>query len=214
MSDYRIGPQPLASFLFFDLSAWRGHSASAKSHLIKSLAVLPLRNVSGDPAQEYFADSMTEELITDLSKISALRVTSDVSSVRYKNSQKPLQQISQELNVNAIVKGSILRVGNRVRIFAQLIYPTSDSNRWAQSYEGDLQDVLTLQSSVANAIASAVQIKMTSEEMASLKYARSVNRKALEASLEGRYHLQKWNEQQFRARKEVSNDEELSKAII
>ena len=104
--------------------------------------MLPLRNLSGDPEQEYFADGMTEALVTDLAKIGALKVISRSAIMRYKGTDKPLEEIAAELGVDAIVEGSALRVGDRVRITAQLIDPETDQALWAESYERDLQDVL------------------------------------------------------------------------
>jgi TolB-like protein len=164
---------------------------------IKSLAVLPLQNLSGDATQDFFADSMTEELITDLSQITTLRVVSHTSIARYKKTDKSLQQIAGELNVDAIVEGSVLRSGDQVRITAQLIYAPNDSNLWAQSYDRNLQDVLAMQSSVASAIASQIQVKMTPNEQARLRDVRPLSRKALDANLDGRFHLQKCREQRI-----------------
>jgi len=120
---------------------------------VHSLAVLPLQNLSGDPGQEYFADAMTEELITELSRISALDVISRTSVMSYKGSKKSLPEIARELHADAIVEGSVVRSGDRVRVTAQLIRATRDTNVWAQTYDRDLQDVLNLQSKVAQAIA-------------------------------------------------------------
>jgi TolB-like protein/DNA-binding winged helix-turn-helix (wHTH) protein len=135
---------------------------------ISSLAVLPLANLSGDPAQEYFADGMTEALITDLSRIGAFRVISRTSVMRYKATQKPLPEIARELRVDGVVAGSVLRSGDRIRITAQLIHATDDRHLWAESYERDLSDVLVVQSEVARSIARAVSVKLTSQEQARL----------------------------------------------
>ena len=160
---------------------------------IRSIAVLPLQNLSGDPKQEYFADAMTEELITELSRLSALRVISRTSVMRYKKTDKPLPEIARELGVDGIVEGSVLRSGDRVRVTAQLIYAPRDSNLWAQTYDRDLRDVLTLQSSVATAIADEIHAKMTLEAQEHLKSVRPVNRKALDAYLDGKRHLEDSN---------------------
>jgi serine/threonine protein kinase/TolB-like protein/Tfp pilus assembly protein PilF len=157
---------------------------------IESLAVLPLENLSGDPQQEYFADGMTEELIADLGQIEALRVISRTSVMQYKGVKKPLPQIARELNVDAIIEGSVLRFGDRVRITAQLIQAATDRHLWAQSYDRDLRDVLALQSEVAQAITSEIKIKLTPQEQARLARARPVNPEAHEAYLKGRYY---WN---------------------
>jgi serine/threonine protein kinase/tetratricopeptide (TPR) repeat protein len=157
---------------------------------IESIAVLPLANLSGDPEQEYFADGMTEELITNLGKISALRVISRTSVMRYKKTEKPLPQIARELGVDGIVEGSVLRVGDRVRITAQLIQAEQERHLWAESYERDLRDVLALQSEVARAIASEIKAKVTPQEQTRLARARPVNPEAHELYLKGRYS---WN---------------------
>jgi TolB-like protein/DNA-binding winged helix-turn-helix (wHTH) protein len=162
------------------------------TQVIKSLAVLPLQNLNGDPSQEYLADGMTEELITELSQISALRVISRTSVMRYKGSKKSLPEIAHELGTDGIVEGSVLRSGNKVRITAQLIYAPQDTNLWAETYDRDLGNVLALQSEIANTIASAVKIKSTPQEKERLKSAQPVNVTALEAYLQGEYHLNRY----------------------
>jgi TolB-like protein/Tfp pilus assembly protein PilF len=158
---------------------------------IESIAVLPLENLSRDPEQEYFADGMTEELITNLGKISALRVISRTSVMRYKKTDKPLPRIARELNVDAIVEGSVLRSGDRVRITVQLIQAEQERHLWAESYERNLSDVLALQSEVARAIAEEVRIKLTPEEQVRLTTARPINPQAYEAYLKGSYGLKR-----------------------
>jgi len=134
---------------------WResanGGPGGAGPGRIKSLAVLPLKNLTGDPEQEYFADGMTEALITNLGKIGALQVRSRTSIMQYKGVKKTLPEIARELNVDAVVEGSVLRVAEQVRITAQLIHAPTDTHLWAESYERDLRDVLALQSEVARA---------------------------------------------------------------
>jgi TolB-like protein/DNA-binding winged helix-turn-helix (wHTH) protein len=164
-------------------------SAGSSSPSIHSLAVLPLQNLSGDPAQEYFVDALTEELITELSRISALRVISRTSVMRYKKTDKSLPEIASELSVDRIVEGSVLRSGDRVRITVQLIYAPRDMNLWAQTYDRDLRDVLTLQGTVASAIADEIRIKMTPSEKAQVRASRSVNFQALDDYLKGNEHL-------------------------
>lgn len=159
-----------------------GESALQK---IESLAVLPLGNLSGDPKQQYFADGMTEELIAKLARIASLRVISRTSVMEYKDVRKPLPEIAKELNVDAIVEGSVLQVGNRVRITAQLIHAATDRHLWADSYERDLQDILTLQNEVASAIAREVQVKLAPAEAAQLATAPQVNPQAYQAYLLG-----------------------------
>jgi TolB-like protein/Tfp pilus assembly protein PilF/predicted Ser/Thr protein kinase len=165
---------------------------------INSIAVLPLKNLSGDPKEDYFAEGMTEALITDLSKIGALRVISRTSAMRYKGVEKPLQEIADELEVNAIVEGSVLRAGDRVRITAQLIEVASDRTLWAESYERDLSDVLALQGEVARTIAEQIKVTLTPQEQALLAHARSLNPQAHEAYLRARYHWNRFTEEDFR----------------
>lgn len=145
---------------------------------IDSIAVLPLANLSGDPQQEYFADGMTEAMITELAKVKALRVISRTSVMQFKNTAKPLPEIARQLNVDAIVEGSVLRSGEQVRITAQLIAAKTDRHLWADSYERDLREVLTLQRQVALAITNEIQIKLTPQEQALLGDTRQVNPKA------------------------------------
>jgi TolB-like protein/Flp pilus assembly protein TadD len=148
-----------------------------------------MQNLSGDAAQEYFADGMTEELITDLAKVSALRVISRTSVMRYKGTKKGLPEIAKELNVEAVVEGSVMRSGNRVRITAQLLQAPTDRHLWAESYERDLGDVLKLQSEVAQAIAKQVRAQLTPQQQARFRSAGSVNPDAYEPYLRGRYYL-------------------------
>lgn len=156
---------------------------------IQSLAVLPLENLSGDPAQEYFADGMTDALITQLSQIRKLRVISRTSVMQYKRTQKPLSEIARDLNVDAVVEGSVVRANGRVRINAQLIDARNDRNLWTESYQNDLSDILALQSSVARAIAAEVQVQLTPEEGAGLSNIRPVKPEAYEAYLHGLHSL-------------------------
>jgi TolB-like protein len=139
---------------------------------IESLAVLPLEDLAHDPAQEYFADGLTEALITSLAKIGALRVISRTTAMRYKQTDKSLPQIAQELNVDAVVEGTVQRSGERVRISAQLIQASTDAHMWAESYERDLRDILVLESEVARAIATEVQAKLSPHEEAQLTRVR------------------------------------------
>jgi TolB-like protein/DNA-binding winged helix-turn-helix (wHTH) protein/Tfp pilus assembly protein PilF len=158
---------------------------------IRSLAVLPLDDLSHDPAQAYFADGMTDELITELGQIAALRVISRTSVMQYRGTNKSLPQIARELNVDAVVEGTILRSGDHVRITAQLIRAPVDKHLWAQSYEGDLREVLALQEKVAKDIAEQVRAQLTPQERAKLKNARTVNPAAYEACLRGNYFAEK-----------------------
>lgn len=181
--------------------------------VIRSLAVLPLQNLSEDPSQEYFADGMTEELITELSRLSGLKVISRTSITRYRKTDKSLPQIARELNVDAIVEGSVLRAGDRVRITAQLIYAPKDTNLWAQTYDRDLRDTLTLQSAVAKAIVDEIRVKMTPEERVQLAKPRPVNPKALDLYLAGRYHSNRECSYGFVPGMQSLMDEEHSKAV-
>jgi len=156
---------------------------------LRSIAVLPLENLSGDPSQEYFADGMTEQLITDLAKVSSLRVISRTSVMRYKGTKKGLPEIARELNVDGIVEGSVMRSGNRVRITAQLLHAPTDKHLWAEAYERDLGDVIRLQNEVAQAIVQQVRAQLTPQQQARLRSARLVNPEAYEAYLRGRYYL-------------------------
>ncbi|HKU26618.1 MAG TPA: winged helix-turn-helix domain-containing protein, partial [Candidatus Sulfotelmatobacter sp.] len=161
---------------------------------IQSVAVLPLENLSRDPEQEYFADGMTEALITSLAKISALRVTSRTTVMKYKSVRdKSSPEVARELGVDRIVEGTVLRSGDRVRISVQLIDGCSDTHLWAESYERDLQDVLALQSEVARAIANEIQVKLTPEEQVQLRRTRRVVAEAYEAYLMGRHNWNKRN---------------------
>jgi TolB-like protein/DNA-binding winged helix-turn-helix (wHTH) protein/Flp pilus assembly protein TadD len=173
----------LSVFLFRS----RRHAPAA----IRSLAVLPLENLSGDASQNYFSDGMTDELITDLAQISALRVISRTSVMVYKGARKPLPQIARELNVDAVVEGTVLHAGDQVRITAQLIDASTDKHLWSQSYEGDLRNTLALQDRVARAIAEEIKINLTPREQAELKSARVVNPQAYESYLKGRYFWSK-----------------------
>jgi serine/threonine protein kinase/Flp pilus assembly protein TadD len=157
---------------------------------IQAVAILPLADLSEHAEPDYFADGMTEALITDLAKINALRVISRTSVMQYKGVQRPLPQIARELNVDAVVEGSVLRSGNRVRITAQLIHAASDEHLWAESYERDLRDVLSLQGEVARAIANEIQVKLTSQDQARLVSAHSVDPEAYQLYLKGRFY---WN---------------------
>jgi len=149
------------------ISAWKWIGLSsgwspvgARTPAIRSIAVLPLENLSGDPAQEYFADGMTDELITDLAKISGLRVISRTSVMKFKGEHREqLPEIAKALGVNTIVEGSVLRIGDKVRITAQLIDAPTDKHLWADSYERDTRDVLTLQDEVASTIAQQIDVE-------------------------------------------------------
>lgn len=179
------------------LGYWSLFRGAPTAPEIKSLAVLPLENLSGEATQEYFADGMTEAIIGNLAKIRALRVVSRPSVMRFKGSRKPLAEIAQELKVDAVIVGSVQRASGRVKITAQLIQAATDAHLWANEYERDLSDVLKLQSEVARAVATEIRIQVTAEERARLAAARSINPQAHEAYLLGRVHLNKNNEQDW-----------------
>jgi len=169
---------------------------TGRAEAIDSIAVLPLDNLMNDPEQDYFVDGMTEALIAELSKIGALRVISRQSVMRYKGSEKPLPEIARELNVDAVVEGSVLRSGERVRVTAQLIGATPERHLWAETFDRDLGDVLALHSEVAQAIARKIEIAVTPQEQTHLASARPVNPEAYEAYLKGRHYWSLWPEGQ------------------
>jgi len=154
---------------------------------IQSLAVLPLRNLSRDPAQEYFADGMTEALIGRLSMIQGLRVISRTSVMRYKDTHTSVPEIAKTLGVDAIVEGSVVREGNRIRVHAQLIRGATDEHFWSETYDRELGDALALESEVAQAIAARVEVSVTGVERARLIAARQVSPEVYESYLKGRF---------------------------
>jgi TolB-like protein/DNA-binding winged helix-turn-helix (wHTH) protein/Tfp pilus assembly protein PilF len=158
---------------------------------IRSIAVLPLDNLTGDPSQQYFADGMTDALINSLAQIESLRVISRTSAMHYQGSRKTLPEIAQELEVDAVIEGSVARSGNRVRIDAQLIQAPSDRHLWSKSYERDIQDVLALENELARTIALEVQVQLTPKDQARLSNGPPVDSKAYEAYLKGRFFLNK-----------------------
>ena len=160
------------------------------SPLITSLAVLPLANLSGDPAQEYFADGMTDELTTDLAQIGALRVTSRTSAMQFKNTRQSLPTVAKELGVDAVLEGSVVRVGDRLRITAQLIEGRTDRHIWAKSYERASRDVLALQDEVARDIADEIRVELSARDRSRLASARAIDPEAHDLYLRGRFF---WN---------------------
>jgi TolB-like protein/tetratricopeptide (TPR) repeat protein/DNA-binding winged helix-turn-helix (wHTH) protein len=162
--------------------AWR-----TKPPAIKSLAVLPLRNLSGDLTQEYFADGMTEALIGRLSSIRELRVISRTSVMRFKNTQMTVPEIAATLHVDAIVEGSVVREGDRVRVHAQLIRTATDEYFWSETYDREVRDVLALQSDVAHSIAEKVEVTLTGEERSRLVAARTVSPNVYESYLKAEF---------------------------
>jgi TolB-like protein len=158
-----------------------------ENHLIDSIAVLPLQSLSDDPEQEYFTDGMSDALIAELSKIEALRVISWTTARQYKNAQKPLSDIADELNVDALIEGTVLRAGNEVRITVQLVKTKPEQNLWANNYLRDYKNILFLQSEVAQDIADRIRLKLTSEDKRRITTAKVVNPEAYELYLKGRH---------------------------
>ena len=156
--------------------------------VVRSLAVLPLQNVSRDPAQEYFADGMTEALISELARLKALRVISRTSAMKYKGVQRALPEIARELSVDAILEGSALLVGNRVRVSVQLVSARMDEMLWADRYDGEIEDVLGLQSRIAESVAKEIAVQVTPSEVTHLAKRRPVNPEAHVEYLKGRHN--------------------------
>lgn len=164
------------------------------SKQITSIAVLPMENLSGDPNQEYFADGMTDELIASLARISSLRVISRTTAMEYKGTHQSLEKIAHDLNVDAVVEGTVLRSGDRVRITAELVQVSTDRHLWADTYESTLGDILVLQNQVASAIVSQIRITLTPQDKAHLATTHTVNSDAYEDYLKGRYYWGKRSE--------------------
>jgi len=166
-----------------------GGAPTSAAPRLNSIAVLPLDNLSGDPSEEFFADGMTDQLITDLAKVGSLRVISRTSVLQYKGTKKGLPEIAKELHVDAIVEGSVIRSGRRVRVTAQLLEASTDHHLWADSYDGDIGDVLKLQGEVAGAIAQQIRAQLTSQQQAQLRQATVVDPAAYDAYLKGRLYF-------------------------
>jgi len=176
------------------VSARRKTPRPEDSASIRSIAVLPLENLSGDPSQDYFADGMTDELITTLAKNRALRITSRASIMRYKSDHKPTSEIAAELGVDAVIVGSVARSGHRLRINAQLIRASDDSHLWAESYDQDLGDALIVQEELARAIAEQVRVASVFTGTPNASAATRFNPEAHDAYLRGRYY---WHKAEF-----------------
>ncbi len=184
----------MLAVLAFSLVLFRGwHVRTPQQSAIKSLAVLPLKNLSGEPTQEYLADGMTEELIGRLAGIQHLRVISRTSVMRFKDTKLSVPEIAKTLGADAIVEGSVIRDGSRIRIHAQLIRAATDEHFWSESYDRESRDVLALQSEVAQAIAQKVEVTVTSEESKRIAAARTVSPEVYESFLKGRFALDKFN---------------------
>jgi len=194
------------------LTTWRRFFPAESMPQIRSIAVLPLTSLSSDATQGYFADGVTDALITDLAQISALQVVSRTTAMRYKGTDKPLAQIARELQVDGIVEGTVQRFGDRVLINAQLIYGPADRHLWAKSFERDVKDMLQMQSTVASEIAHEIQVKLTPAEQARLRDVRPVNPKALDAYAGARFYIDRAGKFQFDKGRETQKDE-LQKAF-
>jgi TolB-like protein/DNA-binding winged helix-turn-helix (wHTH) protein/Tfp pilus assembly protein PilF len=182
----------ILAFLVIALAVWlarTGSNSTSAAHTLNSIAVLPLENLSGDPSEEFFADGMTDQLITDLAKVESLRVISRTSVMQYKGTKKPLPEIARELNVDAIVEGSVIRSGERVRVTAQLLQASTDQHLWAETYDRDRGDVLKLQGEVADSIAQQVRAQLTPQQQARLRSPYAVNPAAYDAYLKGRLYF-------------------------
>src|SRR6266508_2880662 len=205
------------ALVLWKLGAARSRPAAPTSRPeIKSLAVLPLEDLSQDPKQEYFADGMTDELIARLSKISALRVISRTSAMRYKGSKKSLPEIARDLQVDTVVEGSVLRSGDRVRINARLIDST-ERQMWSESYDRQLRDVLSIQSDVASAIAREIRVKVAPEESSQLASKGPVDPEAYQLYLQGRVAFSRFTPESLTAAVEyfnraIANDPEYALA--
>jgi TolB-like protein len=182
-----LGGLALVALAGVGVAGWLllGGEISRSPETIRSIAVLPLENLSGDPEQEYFADGMTEALIGDLAKLGSLSVISRTSVMRYKQTEKSLPEIARELDVDGIIEGSVMRAGDRVRITAQLIDARSDRHLWNERYDRKLSNVLALQSDVARAVAEQIRLALTPEEQAALSAFRTVDPRAYDAYLRG-----------------------------
>jgi len=172
---------------------------------IQSLAVLPLANLTGDAAQDFFVDGMTDEVTSELAQIGGLRVTSRTSTMQFKDAKKSIPQIGKDLNVDAVLQGSVAHSGNRVRVIAQLIEAQSDRQLWSKSYERELQDVLTMQDELARDIATEIRIKLTPETLTRLASARPINPAAHDAYLRGRFLWNRRTEPELNKAKEYFN---------
>jgi TolB-like protein/DNA-binding winged helix-turn-helix (wHTH) protein len=213
--EIRVDPRPVNSrrfltttilaLLVVGIAVWLVRTriyATIAAPRVTSIAVLPLANLSGNPSEEFFVDGMTDQLITDLAKVGSLRVISRTSVMQYKSAKKALPEIARELNVDAVVEGSVVRSGQRVRVTAQLIQALADRHLWAETYDRDLGDVLKLQSEVADAIAQQVRAQLTPTQSAQLRQARQVNAAAYDDYLRGRFYYTN----------ELNNPDSLKKA--
>lgn len=188
-----VAVSAFAALILIAALAWgwmRWYNRSGSATQIHSIAVLPLANLSGDPGQDYFADGMTDELITELAQIGSLRVISRTSAMHYKATAETAPEVARELNVDCVLEGSVARAGGRVRITAQLIEARADKHLWAGSYEAELKDVLGMQDAVARDVVKQIRLRLTTQEEDRLMRSREVNPEAHEAYLKGLYF---WN---------------------
>jgi eukaryotic-like serine/threonine-protein kinase len=195
----------LALATAFNVGKVRDWMRSTNGPRIQSLAVLPLINLTGDAGQDFFVDGMTDEVTTELAQIGGLRVTSRTSTMQFKDAKKSIPQIGKELNVDAVLQGSVAHSGNRVRVIAQLIEAQSDRHLWAKTYERELQDVLTMQDELARDIAAEIRIKLTPEESTRLASPRPINPAAHDAYLRGRFLWNRRTEPELNKAKEYFN---------
>jgi len=195
----------LALAVAFNFARVRDWVRSTNGPRIQSLAVLPLANLTGDAAQDFFVDGMTDEVTSELAQIGGLRVTSRTSTMQFKDAKKSIPQIGKELNVDAVLQGSVAHSGNRVRVIAQLIEVQSDRHLWAKTYERELQDVLTMQDELARDIAAEIRIKLTPEVLTRLASARPINPAAHDAYLRGRFLWNRRTEPELNKAKEYFN---------
>jgi TolB-like protein/DNA-binding winged helix-turn-helix (wHTH) protein/cytochrome c-type biogenesis protein CcmH/NrfG len=186
-----LGSVLLVIAILAGILVWRSARRSAAAPSVRALAVLPFANLSRDPEQEYFADGITEALISRLSQIRALHVVSRTSVMQYRGTRQALPEIARRLSVDAIVEGTVQRAGDRVAIFANLVEASSDRSLWTGRYEGGLRDVLGLQSQVAGAIAEGIRARVTPEERRRVHWSRAVDPEAYAAYLKGRYFQEK-----------------------
>ena len=198
-----IGLPAIAAFVLLvfglNLGGWRDRLLGRPEEgAITSIAVLPLENLTGDPEQQYFVDGMTDALITELGKISALRVTSRTSAMAFKDSKKPLPEIARQLGVDAVVEGAVARNGDRVRVTARVMHLSQERTLLAQSYERDLREISALQSEIVLVVADEIKVKLLKQEQARLSRVRPVNPRAYEEFLRGRYLQAKMNPEDMR----------------
>lgn len=193
-----LGAAILAAALLFDVGDVRQWLRRQTSPPVRSLVVLPLQNLSGAPDADFFVDGMTEQLIATLAQLPDLRVISRTSAMRYKGTRRPLAEIRRDLDADAVVEGSVIRDGNRVRVTAQLIDARTDQHLWAQSYDREFRDLLTIQNEITRTIAGEIRLQLTPKAQTGLGRARPVVPAAHEAYLRGRYRLNKGEESEIR----------------